>query len=128
MINGDKVNVWLSNYVEAWKSYDPEVIGALFSEDARYYYTPSVKPLEGRKAIVADWLKNADKKCTYTGEYKMIGSNGNLAVANGRSTYVEADGKTVNREFDNVFILEFNDVGECTLYKEWYMKVSDSED
>jgi len=122
MINNEAVALWLSNYVEAWKSYDPEAIGALFSQDAHYYYGPFDEPLEGRKAIVADWLKNPDKAGTYTGEYRMVASTGNLVVANGRSTYFEDDGKTVSRVFDNIFILEFDDTGHCTLFKEWYMK------
>ena len=122
MISNEAVALWLSNYVEAWKSYDPEAIGALFSEDAHYYYGPFDEPLEGREAIVADWLKNRDKAGTYTAEYRMVASNGNLVVTNGRSTYFEDDGKTVSRVYDNIFMLEFDDLGHCTLFKEWYMK------
>ena len=29
-------NAWLNRYIEAWKSYDPQAIGDLFSEDAVY--------------------------------------------------------------------------------------------
>jgi len=32
--------LWLDDYVAAWRSYDPEAIGALFSEDAEYRYHP----------------------------------------------------------------------------------------
>jgi hypothetical protein len=31
---------WLDAYVEAWRTYDPAAIGALFSEDATYAYHP----------------------------------------------------------------------------------------
>jgi nuclear transport factor 2 (NTF2) superfamily protein len=128
MINSDAVNIWLSNYVAAWKSYDPEAIGALFSEDARYYFSPYSEPLEGREAIVADWLKNPDKAGTYTAEYKLIATNGNLVVTNGRSTYFEDDGKTVRREYDNIFVIEFDEMGRCNFFKEWYMKKPGSKD
>ena len=128
MINSDSVNVWLSKYVDAWKSYDPEAIGALFSDDARYYYAPYSEPLEGREAIVADWLKNKDKAGTYTAEYKLIATNGNLAVTNGRSTYFEDDGKTIRREYDNIFVIEFDELGRCNFFKEWYMKKPGSKD
>lgn len=127
MISNESVNVWLANYVEAWKSYDPEAIKALFSEDARYYHSPYSEPIEGCEAIVANWLEDRDKSGTYNAEYKLTATNGNLAVANGRSTYFEDDGKTFNREFDNIFVLEFNDAGLCTLFKEWYMKKPDSK-
>lgn len=128
MINVESVNIWLSNYVDAWKSYDPEAIAALFSEDARYYYSPYSEPLEGREAIVADWLKNKDKAGTYTAEYKLMATNGNLAVTNGRSTYFEDDGKTVRREYDNIFVMEFDELGRCNFFKEWYMKKPGSKD
>ncbi len=128
MISNESVALWLSNYVEVWKSYDPEAIRALFSEDARYYYSAYSEPLEGREAIIADWLENPDKAGTFEAEYKLMATNGNLAVANGRSTYFEDDGKTPRREFDNIFVLEFDDTGRCSLFKEWYMKKPGSKD
>ncbi|MBI1281676.1 MAG: DUF4440 domain-containing protein [Anaerolineaceae bacterium] len=128
MMNNESVALWLSNYVEAWKSYDPEAIRALFSEDARYYYSPYSDPLEGREAIVADWLDNPDKPGTFQAEYKLLATNGNLVVANGRTTYFENDGKTFQREFDNIFVLEFDETGKCSLFKEWYMKKPVSND
>ena len=31
---------WLDRYVDAWKTYDPDKIGSLFSEDVEYLYHP----------------------------------------------------------------------------------------
>ena len=121
MISNEAVALWLRNYVDAWKSYDPEAIRALFSENAHYYYGPFDKPLEGREAIVADWLKHRDKAGTYSGDYRMVASNGNLVVTNGRSTYFADDGTTPVRLYDNIFVLEFDDTGRCSLFKEWYI-------
>lgn len=122
MITIESVSVWLNDYVSAWKSYDPEAIRALFSEDARYYHSPyEESPIEGVEAILANWLEDRDQPNIYDAEYRVMAINGNLAVANGRTTYLEADGKTVQREYDNIFVLEFNDAGQCTLFKEWYM-------
>jgi hypothetical protein len=28
----------------------------------------------------------------------------------------------VAREFDNIFLIRFNDAGECTEFREWYMQ------
>ena len=36
----DDVRAWLNAYVEAWRTYDPAAIGALFTEDATYAYHP----------------------------------------------------------------------------------------
>ena len=34
----DEFAGWLDRYIAAWKSYDPDAIGDLFSEDAFYSY------------------------------------------------------------------------------------------
>ena len=56
---------WLAAYVKAWKSYSPEAIGALFTEDATYSYYPFEEPVRGREAIVASWLNHQDPPGTY---------------------------------------------------------------
>jgi hypothetical protein len=43
-------------------------------------------------------------------------------VANGRSHYFEADGKTLDKVFDNIFVLRFDDQGQCVEFREWYMQ------
>lgn len=116
------VQKWLDNYVEAWKSYDEEKIVALFSQDAQYYYGPYRQPLRGRDAIIADWLVNPDPPNSFTASYRPLVVEGNTAVANGRSTYFEADGQTLKREFDNIFLLRFDQAGRCTEFTEWFME------
>jgi len=128
MITNESVSLWLSSYVDAWKSYDADAIRALFSEDARYYHDPYSKPIEGREAIVADWLADRDEAGTFAAEYKVLATNGNLVVANGRSTYFKDDGKTFRAEWDNIFVMEFDDTGCCTLFKEWNMLKPGSKD
>lgn len=122
MIDHQHVQKWLDDYVAAWKSYDPQAIGALFSEDATYQYSPYDPPLDGRAAIVADWLKNQDAPNTFSAEYRPIAVDGYTAVAQGRTHYFEADGKTPLREFHNLFVLTFDDQGRCTSYVDWFMQ------
>lgn len=116
------VQRWLDKYVEAWKSYDPQAIGELFSDDAAYYHSPYGEPVRGRAAIVANWLEDRDTTGTYTAKYQPIVVEGDTAIANGRSTYFEADGKTFEREYDNIFRLRFDDEGRCREFTEWYME------
>ncbi|MDX1994785.1 MAG: nuclear transport factor 2 family protein [bacterium] len=117
-----EVSAWLERYVQAWKSYDPQAIGDLFSEDARYYYGPYAEPLLGREAIVASWLANQDAPSTYDAHYQPIMLDGSRAVVNGRSQYFQDDGKTPRTEFDNIFLLEFDSEGRCREFREWYME------
>ncbi len=122
MLDRAKVTAWLDAYVRAWKTYDQQAIGDLFSEDATYAYTPYSEPIRGRAAIVASWLEEPGAPGTYDGHYEPIVIEGNRAVSNGRSRYFEQDGSTLKAEWDNIFVLRFDDEGRCTEYKEWYME------
>lgn len=116
------VQQWLDDYVDAWMTYDEQKINALFSENATYAYSPYREPVRGRAAIVADWLENKDKTGTYKAHYTPLVVEGNTVIANGRSTYFKADGTTFQREYDNIFLLRFDDEGKCTEFVEWFME------
>jgi ketosteroid isomerase-like protein len=124
MIDQGTVADWLNAYVEAWKSYDPQAIGNLFAADATYSYNPfDEEPVRGRDAIVANWTEHQDAPGSYDAHYEPIAVDGNIAVANGRSRYFEADGKTLRKVFDNIFVLRFDDQGQCVDFREWYMQL-----
>jgi SnoaL-like domain len=116
-----RVQAWLDAYVQAWKTYDKEAIGNLFSEDVTYSYDPYSVPLRGRAAIVDSWLEQPDSPGTYDGHYEPLLIEGDHAVANGRSRYFEQDGSTLKAEWDNLFVLGFDSKGRCMEYREWYM-------
>ncbi|HEX6709524.1 MAG TPA: hypothetical protein VF068_04270 [Rubrobacter sp.] len=40
VLTHDAVQRWIDAYVDAWHTYDPAAIGALFAEDATYAYHP----------------------------------------------------------------------------------------
>jgi len=113
---------WLDRYVEAWKSYDPDQIGALFSEDATYAYQPNDTEIaRGRDAIVKDWLDDPDEKGTYDAEYKVLAIDGDVHVAEGWSRYFNPDGSTRD-EYSNIYICHFNEAGECTDFVEYWIQ------
>ena len=56
----ESAQTWLNRYVDAWLSYDPAEIAALFSEDVAYRYHPYDEPIVGRDAVVASWLGEGD--------------------------------------------------------------------
>ena len=115
------VAAWLDGYSQAWGTYDPDQIGALFSEDAIYCYDPFQEPVRGREALVADWIKDRDEAGTYEGRYRPILVAGDQAVARGYSRYFDTNG-AVQREYDNLFLLRFDADGRCAEYREWYMR------
>jgi hypothetical protein len=122
MLDKATVTTWLDAYVRAWKTYDPQAIADLFNENVTYAYTPFSIPLHGRAAIVASWLEERDPPGTYDGHYEPVLIEGDRAVANGRSRYFEQDGTTFKTEWDNIFLLRFDEEGRCLEYREWFME------
>lgn len=119
----DDAERWLQKYVEAWRSYDPEAIGALFGEDAEYRYHPYDEPVRSRGAIVASWLEEGrrDAPGTWDAHYDVIAIDGNVAVVTGTSTYLAPNGE-IDRVYYNNFVLEFDDGGLCKSFTEYYME------
>ena len=106
---------WLDRYIEAWRSGNPDDIGALFSDDARYHYGPYGEPVTGRDAIVASWTDDPDEPGSWQAEYRPVAVDGEVAVATGESRYTE--GKT----YSNIFVCRFDADGRCTEFREWFM-------
>lgn len=121
---------WLDRYVAAWKSYDPEAIGSLFSDDVTYRYHPYDEPIVGREAVVASWLGQADsddastrdEPGTYEAAYTPIAVDGDVVVATGTSSYRDRPSGPVMRVYDNSFVMRFDDAGRCRDFVEYYIR------
>lgn len=111
----DTVKAWIEAYVEAWRSNDPVRIGALFTEDAAYAYRPWGDPLQGREAIVVDWLADPDEPGSWEADYRPMLVDGDRAIVTGRTRY--ADGN----EYSNLFVIDFDADGRCSAFTEWFM-------
>ena len=115
----DDVARWLDRYSEAWRTYDPDVIRALFSADARLWDHPWEDPIVGADAIIEDWLADRDEAGTYESHYEPWAVDGSRAVGVGTSTY-RIDGGL--RVFHNAFLLEFDDQGACRSFTDIYLE------
>ena len=121
---------WLDRYVAAWLSYDPEAIGALFSDDVAYRYHPYDEPVVGRDAVVASWLGDSDEEGassrdepgTYEATYSPVAVDGDVVVATGTSTYRESPGGPVTKVYENCFVIRFDGDGQCREFTEYYIK------
>jgi hypothetical protein len=115
---------WLDDYVEAWRSYDAALIGALFSEHATYRYHPwdeGDDVVEGRDAIVANWRDDRDEPGSWSAEYRPWAVDGERAVAVGVSRYFARNGKLA-REYHNVFLCRFDEEGRCSEFTEVFLR------
>jgi ketosteroid isomerase-like protein len=124
------VAAWLTAYIAAWKSYDPEAIGALFSDDIEYRFHPYDEPVVGREAVVEAWLGEGDhqgapgrdEEGTYDATYEPLAVDGDVAVAVGSSTYTSGHGGPVSEVYENCFVMRFDADGRCRQFTEWFMK------
>ena len=121
----DDVQDWLDRYVEAWRTYDPAIIGDLFAVDATYRYQPYNPPIVGREAIVADWRQDQDDPDRWEAHYEPYAVEGDRAVAVGESRYTNADG-SLRDLYYNLWTLQFDDEGRCTDFVEYFMALPDS--
>lgn len=128
------VSRWLDDYVQAWKSYDRDAIGALFSDDVSYRYHPYDEPIRGREAVVSSWFGEGGVGCasrddpgTYDAGYLPVAVDGDAAVATGSSTYYSGSDGPVRDVYDNCFVMRFDADGRCREFTEWYMKRPSSE-
>ena len=121
---------WLDDYVTAWRTYDRDAIGSLFSDDAVYRFHPwdeGDDAVRGREAIVANWLEEPDAPGTWSAAYEPWLVAGDRAVATGVTRYLAEegeDGATVEREYYNVFLLRFDADGRCRELTELYTRRS----
>ncbi len=123
----DAVDLWLQAYMDAWKTYDPDQIAALFAQDVTYRYHPYDAPIEGRDAVVRSWLGESDatgvptrdEPGTYEAAYRAVAVDDNVAVAVGSTHYIEPEGPRV---FDNCFVIRFDAEGRCNDFTEWYIE------
>ena len=124
------VSRWLDAYVDAWKSYDPGKIAALFTEDIAYRYHPYDEPIVGREAVVESWLgegdhegaSTRDEQGTYDANYAPVAVDGDVAVVTGSSTYLTEPGGSVDKVYDNCFVMRFDSEGRCAEFTEWFIK------
>ena len=117
----DDASRWLTAYIDAWRTYDPEAIGSLFADDAEYRYHPWDEPVRGADAIADDWLEAPDEPGTYDSHYEPYAVEGSRAVALGTSDYA-ASGDAPARRFHNAFFLEFDGAGACRSFTEIFVE------
>jgi hypothetical protein len=121
---------WLDRYVDAWMSYRPEDVSALFSEDVAYRYHPYDEPIVGRDAVVASWLGESasddastrDAPGTYEADYSPVAVDGDTVVATGTTRYRDSAGGPVVRTYANCFVMRFDAEGRCSEFTEYYLQ------
>ena len=117
-----QVERWVRGYERAWSSNDPQDIGALFTEDAKYRFHPYDEPLLGREAIVSQWIENKDEPEDYAFRFEVAGIDGDLAFVRGVSDYLTDP----RRVYSNLWEIRLTADGTAADFTEWFMQQPDA--
>lgn len=115
---------WLDGYRTAWRSDDPDQIGALFTEDATYSPYPFREPKRGREAIVAWWVGQGDSGNEWRFERERLVVDGEVGVVQGITTYPAADGQP-EAVFSNIWVVRLAPDGRASSFAEWWVQRPD---
>ena len=116
-MDSSTVTAWVDRYVRAWNSNDPAEIGALFSEEARYYTGPFDAPWTGRDTIVRKWLARQDAPGSTSFRYEVLAVTDEAGIIRGWTQYHQPA-----REFSNVWLVRFDASGRCQEFTEWWVQ------
>jgi len=112
---------WLDGYRQAWKSDDPDQIGALFTEDATYAPSPFREAWRGREAIVANWIERGDSKNPWQFESELLAVEGETGVVRGLTTYPAHDDEP-EPVYSNIWFVSLAPDGRARSFAEWWVE------
>jgi uncharacterized protein (TIGR02246 family) len=112
---------WLDGYRQAWRTDDPEQIGALFTEDATYSPSPFSEPWRGREAIVANWIERGDSQAAWQFESELLAVDGETAVVRGLTTYPAHD-EEPEGVYSNIWVINLAQDGRARSFAEWWVQ------
>ncbi|MCE3294241.1 MAG: hypothetical protein K0Q84_3178 [Arthrobacter sp.] len=114
----DAIRQWMEKYIAAWETNEPEDIRALFTEDAVYATRPyDPDAWRGREQIVERWIASADEPEDWRFEWSVLGSDGDLAFVQGRTTYLDD-----RPSYENLWVIRLAPDGRASAFTEWFME------
>ena len=110
---------WLRAYQSAWEGRDPAAAAQLFTDDARYHWTPLVPPQQGPAEIAAVWASAVAGQRDIRFTFDVFG----VSFATGMATW-RADFTRLPDQFrvriEGVLSAEFAAPGKCRVFREWW--------
>lgn len=114
----DPIRQWMEKYIAAWTTNEPDDIRALFTEDAVYATRPyDPDAWRGRDQIVEKWIASADEPEDWRFEWSVLGTDGDLAFVQGRTTYLND-----RPSYENLWVIRLGPDGRASAFTEWFME------
>lgn len=108
---------WLDGYGFAWQARDPEAFTDLFSDEARYYWTPFDAPKYGTSEISKAFSDAVATQEDIHFEYSLIAFDDDTGLAHWHCRF-NRGGNAV--EIDGILRALFDDEGLCEEFREWW--------
>jgi len=122
MIDTVAIDRWLERYQAAWHSGDRQEIGALFTEDVRYFTAPYRRPFEGVDAVIAFWLEQRESVIPWTFDYTVVAREGDLYVVRAVTLYPQGTlGAAGREEFHNLWLVTLAGDDRVREFVEYFM-------
>lgn len=112
------LDAWLQRYVGAWETNDPDEIGGLFTDDARYYTAPHREPWAGRDGIVEGWLARKDEPGDWGFRSEILAVCEDVGFIRGWTAYPQE-----GHDYSNLWVIRLDTDGRCSEFVEWWMEV-----
>lgn len=110
---------WLRGYQSAWEGRDAAAAARLFSDDARYYWTPLVPPQRGPAEIAAVWESAVSQQRDIRFTFQVFGVSGAVGMATWRADFTRLPDQFKVR-IEGVLSAEFAAAGKCRVFREWW--------
>jgi ketosteroid isomerase-like protein len=118
----EQFSQWLHGYQAAWEGRDPAAAAQLFSDDARYYWTPLVPPQQGPAEIAAVWEQAVSQQRDIRFTFAVFGVSGATGMATWRADFTRLPDQFRVR-IEGVLSAEFAPPGRCRVFREWWHSV-----
>ncbi len=118
-LSNASLDAWLKAYGAAWVERDASTAGSLFTPDATYHEMPFDPPKAGREAIEKYWREVTADQRDVKFKYEIIAVHDRTGVAHWSAEFkTQSTGATI--QLDGVFVLQFDDAGQCSRLREWW--------
>jgi hypothetical protein len=118
-VTADDFTAWLRGYQSAWEGRDAGAAAKLFSDDARYHWTPLVPPQQGPAEIAAVWEAAVSQQRDIRFTYSVFAVAGATGMATWRADFTRLPDQFKVR-IEGVLSAEFAAAGKCRVFREWW--------
>ncbi len=115
----EQFTLWLRAYQSAWEGRDAAAAARLFTDDARYYWTPHVPPQCGPTEIAAVWDAAVANQRDVRFTFDAFAVSGPTGFATWRADFVRLPDQFKVR-IDGVLSAEFAAAAQCRIFREWW--------